>query len=346
MRRTLDAAWSTGVNHFNLIRLVAAWLVIYSHAWSITGATGGDLIGRLTGFRAAGPFAVDVFFLVSGFLVAASFERNSVRGFLTARALRILPALWVCIALSVFVLGPIVSTDPGYWQDPRTWNYLWANASLWRAAFWLPGVFEHLPRTAVNGSLWTLPIEGRLYLALLLAGLCGMLVAWRYAIAWTVAMAVAAFYVWSTPLPEHLEALVWVTAFFITGTLLWLLRSRVVLSGWVTLAFLALAAMTRGGTPVGVVAYFAFVSYGTLWLAFAARRSLLRDTDVSYGLYLYGWPAQQVAMLVGAVSVAANIAVATALALACAIASWYLVERPALGLKRRWAAPLPATEPA
>ena len=98
-------AWAGGRNNFNLIRLVAAWLVIYGHAWAITASPGGDLVTWLTQFKFAGGVAVDVFFVVSGFLIAASLERNDARGYLVSRALRILPALVACVALSVFVLG-------------------------------------------------------------------------------------------------------------------------------------------------------------------------------------------------------------------------------------------------
>jgi peptidoglycan/LPS O-acetylase OafA/YrhL len=330
---TLDAAWRTGRNHFNLIRLVAAWLVIWSHAWAITGTAGNDHFARLT-TRSAGAFAVDVFFVISGFLVAASLQRNTWRDFLRARALRIYPALVVCILLTVFVLGPLASSASDYFSNALTWRYLWSNATLWRAEFFLPGVFETLPRTAVNGSLWTLPIEGRLYLALLVAGLLGMLAPRRYAPAWALAIAGAAGFAWmSRPLPEHLEYLLWVTAFFITGTLLWVLRAQVRLSWWLWLPMLAAAALSRGSVWF-VPAYFATVAYGVFCLAFRAPLPRIERTDLSYGLYLYGWPMQQLALLAGAASIATNTLVATALALACAAASWFLVERPALRWKR------------
>ena len=45
----------------------------------------------------AGAVAVDLFFVISGFLIAASLQRNSVRNYLQARALRILPALVTCV---------------------------------------------------------------------------------------------------------------------------------------------------------------------------------------------------------------------------------------------------------
>lgn len=335
---TLLDAWDGGRNHFHLIRLIAAWMVIWSHAWAITGTAGNDHFARLTLSRSAGAFAVDVFFVISGFLVAASVQRHPWREFLLARALRLYPALIVCVALTVGVLGPLLTTSPEYWSDPRTWRYLWANASLWRAEFWLPGVFETLPRTAVNGSLWTLPIEGRLYVALFLAALLGMLRPWRYLPAWALAMAGAVgFALLRGPLPEHLVYLIWVTAFFITGTLLWTWRARVRLSWWGLAALVALAAATRGSVWFAA-AYFAAVAYGTFCVAFLARLPRIERTDLSYGLYLYGWPMQQLALLAGATTVLANTLAATALALICAALSWFLVERPALQWKRRWMA--------
>ncbi|HOU65868.1 MAG TPA: acyltransferase family protein, partial [Thermomonas sp.] len=184
----LAEAWAGGRNNFNLIRLFAAWLVIYGHAWAITGSAGGDLVTRLTRFKFAGGVAVDVFFFISGFLIAASLARNTARRYLASRALRILPALVVCVALSVFVLGPLLTKAADYWRQPMTWDYLWSNSTLWASRYALPGVFGSLPQQAVNGSLWTLPIEARLYLALLVASLLGVLTARRYTPLWAITM--------------------------------------------------------------------------------------------------------------------------------------------------------------
>lgn len=333
----LDDAWSSGRNNFGLIRLCAAWLVIWSHAWAITGTPGTDLFGRFS-TRSAGALAVDVFFLVSGFLVAASLQRGTVGQFLMARVLRIFPALIACIALTVLVLGPLLTTSGSYWREPGTWNYLWSNATLWRAEFFLPGVFETLPRTAVNGSLWTLPIEGRLYLLLLVAGLLGALAPRRFVGFWLLAIIGAgAFAWWQRPLPEYLEYLFWATAFFITGSLFWVVRDRVVLKPWLLVPLFAAAVLLRG-SPWFVPAYFATVAYGTFCLAFLARLPVIDRTDLSYGLYLYGWPMQQLALLLGATSVIANTLVASVMALACAALSWFLIEKPALALKPRRAA--------
>lgn len=332
---SIGDAWRDGRNNFNSIRLIAAWLVIYSHAWAITGTAGNDHLARLTIAKSAGAFAVDVFFVISGFLVAASLERRSWRDFLVARALRIYPALIVCALATVFVLGPLVTSAADYWRDAATWRYLWANATLWRAEFWLPGVFETLPRTAVNGSLWTLPIEGRLYLALLVAGALGMLRPMRYLPAWTLAIAGACgFALWRAPLPEHLSYLIWVTSFFITGTLVWVWRERIRLSWPLLIGLLILAGLARD-TRAFEPAYFALVVYGTFWLGFAPRLPRIERNDLSYGVYLYGWPMQQLALLAGATTVASNIIAASVAAFACAALSWFCIERPALRWKRR-----------
>ncbi|HSD16490.1 MAG TPA: acyltransferase [Thermomonas sp.] len=335
---TLDAAWRSGRNNLNLIRLFAAWMVIYGHAWAITGTPGGDVVTWLTQFKFAGGVAVDVFFFISGFLIAASLERNDTRGYLASRALRILPALVACVALSVFVLGPLLTTAPDYWRDPRTWDYLWANGTLWSSRYDLPGVFAALPRQAVNGSLWTLPIEARLYLALLGASLLGLLTPRRYTPLWALALAAAyAFAAWRHPLPEWLSNQAWCAAFFITGTLCWLQRARIQLRPLPLLALLAVAALARG-TPWFHLPYFAIVCYGTAWLAFVPTLPRIRQHDLSYGLYLYGWPSAQLVQQFSPGGPLHNTLWATLLAGALAAASWFAIERPALKLKRRFAA--------
>ena len=343
--RTLADAWDSGRNHFNGIRLVAAWMVIYGHAWAITGAPGGDLFARSTAFKFAGGIAVDMFFVISGFLIAASLQRNSVRGYLASRALRILPALVVCVVVSVLVLGPLLTTAPDYWRQSVTWRYLWSNATLYRAEYFLPGVFETLPNHAINGSLWTLPIEASLYVLLLVAGLLGAIDARRYFVPWVLALLGAgALVLWRGPLPDWMANELWCTCCFITGTAAWLYRDRIRLSWMAVVALLALAVFTRG-TPWFGLPYFALVSYGTLWLAFVRQGPRIAHHDLSYGLYLYGWPAAQVVQFVAPGAPLHNVAWATPLAFACAALSWFLIERPALRWKKRFGTRTPVASP-
>ncbi len=343
---TIAAAWATQRNNFNLMRLVAAWLVIYGHAWAITGSGGQDLLADLTGFRFAGAIAVDMFFVVSGFLITASLQRNSARGYVISRGLRILPALVAGVLLTTFVLGPLLTTAASYWSQPATWIYLLVNGSLVASRFQLPGVFTAHPLDVVNGSLWTLPIEAKLYLLLMIAWLVGLLAPKRYTPLCAATLLGGYALAWHDwPLPDHIQKYAECTAFFITGSLLWVNRDRIRLNGWVVLGLLAVFTLLRNG-PWAHMPYFGLLTYGTLYLCLRIKLPMIRGTDLSYGLYLYGWPAQQLAwMMPWGKLIAGNILIATAIALSLAALSWFLIERPALRLKKRWVARGPQASP-
>lgn len=342
-----DAVARPGGNHFHLLRLVAAWLVIYGHAYAVTADPGQDLLLRWLSFKFAGGIAVDVFFIISGFLIVASMQRNRLRDYLAARALRILPALVVCVALCVLVLGPLFTTAAHYWSDPETWRYLRVNIGLQRVLYTLPGVFETHPNTAVNGSLWTLPIEARLYLVVALLGVLGLLRRrWLFNLAALATLLLAAVWLpWGQLTPAEVNWL-YCSGFFLAGAACWINRDRIPLSWPVLAGVLALATLLHGGRG-WVAGYALALVYGTLFIAYVPRLPPIRHTDLSYGLYLYGWPSQQVVVaLVPQADALGNTALATLLALGLAWLSWRWVERPALALKPgRRTAPVPASAP-
>lgn len=334
--RTIGAAFESGRNNFHLIRLLAALAVIHGHAYAVTATPGGDLFLRWVGFKFIGGVAVDVFFVVSGFLIAASLERNSVFGYAWARGLRIFPALVMAVTLSTLVLGPMLTTDPGYWLRPQTWTYWWSNAFAWRTEYLLPGMFEGNPDKAVNGSLWSLPVEVRLYLVFLGLSVLGLLRRNAY-----TAFAIAVLLVGLVVVPRHpifAAYANWVgaTACFMAGALVWKRRDEVPLSPWGVFAVLVLCMLFHG-TDKFHIAFFIALVYLTFYVTFLELPAFatIRRNDLSYGVYLYGWPVQQVVVQFfpphGAIF---NTLASTAMVLVLAALSWWLVERPALSLKR------------
>ncbi|HEY0505034.1 MAG TPA: acyltransferase, partial [Lysobacter sp.] len=333
--RTLADSSARNENNFNLIRLVAAWLVIYGHSYAVTGSGGGDLLLQLVHIKFAGAIAVEMFFLISGFLIAASVERNRLPQFLTARVLRIFPALVVCVALSVFVLGPLLTNAPDYWDSSQTWKYLRRNILLQATQYDLPGVFQDLPMRAVNGSLWSLPIEFRLYLVLGALGLLRLLRAWRFNAVFVAGLVAAFVLLRDQPLSSVQSTQLWCVAFFAAGAFAWVNRARIPLAWPLLVALLAIAALLRDGRYYPV-AYFFALAYTTLFVAYVPRLPQIRHHDLSYGLYLYGWPSQQLVLhFAPGTGPLFNTAWATLLAGGLAALSWRFVERPALRLKSR-----------
>ena len=156
-------------NNFTLVRFTAAMAVLFAHSIGALGLPPEtEPVFRRVGFS-LGEMGLDALFVTSGFLVTASLvKRGDLIGFFWARALRVYPALWVMLLLMVFVLAPALTTlpFPDYFASETTWSYLAKCATLIGGIrYTLPGVFDALPlKGEFNGSLWTMPVELRMYI--------------------------------------------------------------------------------------------------------------------------------------------------------------------------------------
>lgn len=351
--RTFNDYASGRDNNFNLMRLLAASLVLASHSFVLsTGQYTSEPLHALLDVS-IGVIAVDMFFVTSGFLVTGSLlARRDLVAFVAGRALRIYPGLWVALLLAVLVAGCAFTTLPAgeFFASRGTWDYLRHNAMIpFNVAFELPGTFEHLPYPRiVNGSLWTLPPEMKMYGLVAVSWLVVALLRTRIAIEWRwlcAAIAIAAVVADLTLFHRHAQTPLvgWLARFFF-GAALQAFKDVVPASRWLAagLLFATLAAAACNPVAFGIAyrlaAPYLFV-FAALVPAGAIRRAN-RLGDYSYGVYIYGFPVQQsIVFLWPGVHALPLLAVSAAVTFALAIASWHLIEQPMLRLKR-WFEPV------
>ncbi len=328
-------------DNFDAIRLFAALAVLYGHAYYLTGARP---IPSIFGNEVA-TIAVKVFFVISGYLVTESWRRDpSPSRYLLRRGLRIFPALIVVTLLSAFLLGPIVSTWAlaDYLHSPLIGRYL-QNIIL-RPASLLPGVFNTLPYpNAVNGSLWTLPVEFGMYLIAPVLVLWGGGQQMRILIGCIVLCAASLYlnHIDTIALGTHgapIHDALNVAPYFLLGAAWRIIAPQRVFNVWVALIALALMPLLPGNNLAYEIGLYLALPYAVLSLALARPATLAwagRYGDFSYGVYIYAFPVQQTVALylhTGNRPIT-NMALSLAPTLLLAAASWYLIEKRFLLLK-------------
>jgi peptidoglycan/LPS O-acetylase OafA/YrhL len=342
-------------NNFDFLRLIGAVLVVYGHSYPLTG-TGGP------GFAANAPgtIGVKIFFVISGYLVALSWLRDPhLPRFLLRRSLRIFPALAVVVLLSVVVLGPVITTLPlsAYFQNGWTAFYL-RNIALY-INYGLPGVFEtNVYPLAVNGSLWSLPVEFSMYLLtpLLLSRLVNFnrfnLAALAIGLAGVSVLLIrtwprtSIYVLYATNVWNWLE----VAPYFLFGAafahyrLEWLTNIYVAFVGLFALGVFAMSATAEEAMLVVVLPY-AVLSFGLGYTA--VFEQLTGKNDLSYGVFLFGFPVQQTITAVAGPQIGpwANCLISLIVCSCLAYLSWNLVERPMLSWKPLRHKAAPESEP-
>jgi peptidoglycan/LPS O-acetylase OafA/YrhL/glycosyltransferase involved in cell wall biosynthesis len=319
-------------NNFTALRLGLALLVVLGHFRLLAGVT-----------SPAWPFnyasaAVDCFFVVSGYLVSNSFDRDpDLRRFYTKRFFRLYPLYLAVVAAQTLVLGFLAPT--GFLASgARLARYFLVNAVF---ANFLQydlgnGVLSGLHTAGLNPSLWTLKIEVSFYLILpAIWWLANRFGPWILAAIFALsALYFAGFnaaghYDLAKQLPGQLQ-------FFVLGVAAYRYRHRLemkraglaltLLSG--VLLTLLLHAHPQVIYPLVVAVFVMAAALGT--------PALRLERDISYGVYLLHGPVIQLALLLGLYNSGwRGLAVILALVLALAIVTERLIEAPGIALGRR-----------
>ncbi len=334
-------------NNFTLLRFSAAMTVLFAHSVAVLGLPPErEFFFKRLGFS-LGEMGLDMLFVTSGFLVTASLVvRQDLIAYLWARILRVYPGLLVMLVLTVFVLGPALTTLPygDYYASPMTWEYFRKCATLIGGVrYSLPGVFDNVPlKGEFNGSLWTMPVEVRMYL---------YLAAIYVALAFVPALRLKAMRI---VLPLSAAALIAIVMsarltggaynganirvfMFLYGSSLFVWRDRIPVGPRLLVGLLAALALASFDKTLFFVVYAACLAPLVLHLVYVPGGRIRRFNDwgdYSYGVYIYAFPVQQtLAFFFPAMSLAGMMASSAVVSVAIAIVSWKLIEERALAMK-------------
>jgi peptidoglycan/LPS O-acetylase OafA/YrhL len=353
----LREAFDPRANSLDFLRWLMAFLVIFSHAGPVAGLYGGEDLGvQISDEQSLGGVAVAGFFFFSGFLITKSRQgRSTIWRYFWRRCLRIFPAFWAALILTVLVMAPLAwlavhGTFDGYWstavESPKT--YFSENMFLTLSQRNIAGLGETVPYFTLhgvrdwNGSAWTLSYEFLCYIVVGLLGLFGALASKWFGTAFAVIVI-------------GLNALQWLGAGniaglnrvladpfmlmffapFAFGMLFALHGDKIRIDDRAAMGMLGLGLFTYAFGGWNVIGQFGFL-YFLMWCG--VRLPLTRWArfgDFSYGIYIYAWPIMTLATYFGLQNLGGLIYLVTVVVVVhiVAIASWHLIEKPAMSLK-------------
>jgi peptidoglycan/LPS O-acetylase OafA/YrhL len=347
--------WEYRKNSLDALRLLAAMQVAYGHAreYLIPGAPSSlltEIVGLFPG--------VPIFFFISGFLITRSYERlQSIPEYVRNRALRIFPALWVCVALNIVMVAAT-----GYFQMKGAGvtdllTLFMAKSTFLQ--FYNPQYMREFGDGVLNGSLWTICVELQFYvLTPILYRAMGLLRSKpMYLVGAVLVTSLLSnrilYYLGPTYGSEvwwkliHVSFLPWIYMFlagmvaqrnfatlasFLSKCPAWLAFGSYIAVAYVLIIILGLQA-GNGCSPI----LFLLLVFLVLRLAYVnptLAHKALRGNDISYGLYIWHMPVINQMLYFGLFGTASYFALGIALSVVLAVASWFLLEKPALRRKK------------
>lgn len=334
-------------NGMNLVRLVLATSVLFHHSFPLLGrGEGPEILGDHIG-----GWAVIGFFCLSGYLITASRRTKGFGEYLTLRIARIYPGFLACLAVTAFVFAPVAwwrvhGTLAGFATTGTTpIAHIWNNITLKMNSWEVAGTPLEVPYPgAWNGSLWSLYYE---FVCYVVVGVLGCLALSRRSPVPITALWLVTV-LWSVTLPRtapymgvgfDFEMLAKLLPYFLAGGVLHAIRHRIGMHPALAIAaaFLAAGALWISPAHGGQIASLA-VAYVLLWIsAVLPSPRIVREHDISYGMYIYAFQVQQLVAVLGGAALGywQFSLVALTATIPMAIASWLLLERPVITAARR-----------
>jgi peptidoglycan/LPS O-acetylase OafA/YrhL len=278
----------------DLIRFLAAVSVVFYH-YTFRGYAMEGLPSLSFPFLANifkyGYLGVDLFFMISGFVILLTAMNTDIKGFVISRVSRLYPAFWVSVTISAIVI--VLIGGDRYFVEVK--QYL-ANLSMVSGYF---GV------KAVDGVYWTLLVEIKFYL------LVGGIVFFRqvqntkyFLMIWLLATVLAVY----IDMPSLLNAVLipkW-SSYFIAGAAFYFIRKEGVSITYLAMVFISyllsikyadikmqsLEEEYQANFSIWVVLGIISMFYVTMFavsinkIEFANKKSMLMIGGLTYPLYL------------------------------------------------------------
>jgi peptidoglycan/LPS O-acetylase OafA/YrhL len=325
-------------NNFDLLRLIAAIAVLFSHSFPMVGETEPTIAGTTLGTT-----AVWVFFAISGYLIVGSWDHTrNVVAFLIKRALRIVPAYLVMLVIAALIIGPLETsvTLSQYFHSGTPTHFIFVNLTfppVVDQALTGVGTPPVVGDPNMNGSIWTIPFEVRCYVLVAAIGLLGLLRNPKIAVPVFIAGIV---FTGINDQPGFFDTWMFYRMFAVGG-LLWTLRDHIPFR-WSIMAVVCVVWFLPLSASLHPWAQTLAIPYSVVVVATRTPASLRRLTqygDFSYGLYLWGWIVQRTLLQIfPGITGAEMFAIALPTSYALGAVSWFAVEKRFLKLKPsgRW----------
>ncbi len=332
-------------NNFNLLRFLLASVVILSHAPEIVdGNADRELLFRAFGTLTFGAFAVDGFFLLSGYLILLSWLNKPAWGpYLRRRIFRIYPGFLMACLLCVAVVGPLGARSVRDYVSGFDLVRFVPSLGLLKLVGY-PAVFDGQPFPDLNGSLWTIAYEFRCYLAvplLCILGFARQRWLWLGLSAVMLGLSTQPELVGkislgpATALVGEPVEIVRLAAFFLSGGCFLLFRDKIrytpLLAGLAAVGWFAamfFPATANIGMAIGLGYVLFFIGFARV----PAIAAFGRLPDVSYGVYLYAWPIKKLILWYWpGLSPWLVFALAWPLSIVAGYLSFRFIERPFMG---------------
>lgn len=336
--KNLSQVLKRGNNNLDLIRIIMAFMVIFGHSFALSPKQNlTEPFAYFFHFTYSGSIAVKVFFFISGILVTNSLlSSKSIKSYIISRSLRIYPAFAATIIITGLIIGPLsyAGDISSYYASVGLHNYIVQSLKL-NTQFFIDGVFSgNRDGGSVNGSLWTISLEISAYFVVLAAFMmsvfnnriianiiCGMVII--------------------LPLTS-IEGLNFITEktgeayllppCFALGVLYAVNKDLIKVNLYIPIAFFIIYKTTYS-INLSQFSFYAGICTSLLYISsLEIAKKVKIQHDISYGIYLWGFPIQQTICFFYKPDTAMLFISSIILSSIAGYISFVLIERPAIRL--------------